>query len=292
MASIFLTGASGFVGVRLRHELERRGHRVAGLTRGPVEPSLVRGDLLSPGTYEASLAGTDVVVHLAAATGKLPPAEYHRVNVEGTRALLLASQRGGNPRFILVSTIAARFPGRARYPYAESKREAEELVARSPLPHAIVRPTMVAGPGSPVLAGLARLAALPVIPAFAGARAHIQPILVDDLACLMADVVEAGDTGSRTFEFGGPEVLSLRDLLARVHRHLRRTPPRFLPIPVSVVIPILAALERVALGAVPLTVGQLATFRFDGIAEPNPFWEARRSRLTGIENMITLSLSS
>jgi nucleoside-diphosphate-sugar epimerase len=290
MASIFLTGASGFVGVRLRHELERRGHRVAVLTRGPGEPTAVRGDLLSPETYEAALTRTDVVVHLAAATGKLPPAEYRRVNVEGTRALLLASQRGGNPRFIFVSTIAVGFPGHARYPYAESKREAEELVARSPLPYAIVRPTMVAGPGSPLFAGLARLAGLPVIPAFAGARAQVQPILVDDLACLMADLVDAGDTTSRTFEFGGPEILSLRDLLARLHRHQRRTSPRFVPIPVSVVIPILAALERVALRAVPVTVGQLATFRFDAIAKPNPLWEARRACLTGIEEMIACSL--
>jgi nucleoside-diphosphate-sugar epimerase len=289
MATVFLTGASGFVGVRLRAELERRGHRVTGLTRGPVDPALVRGDLLSPGTYQAALAGTDVVVHLAAATGKLPPAEYHRVNVDGTRALLQASQRDGRPRFVFVSSIAAGFPATARYPYADSKREAEELVAHSALPYAIVRPTMVAGPGSPVLAGLARLAALPVIPAFAGARAQVQPILVDDLACLIADVVESG-AGSATYEFGGPETLSLRDLLGLLHRRLRRSSPRFVPIPVTVVIPILAVLERLALRAVPVTVGQLATFRFDGTATPNPLWEARRARLTGIEEMVARSL--
>jgi NADH dehydrogenase len=231
------------------------------------------------------------VIHLAAATGKLPPAEYHRVNVDGTRALLQASQREGRPRFVLVSTIAAGFPAKARYPYADSKREAEDLVAHSALPYAIVRPTMVAGPGSPVLAGLARLAALPVIPAFAGARAQVQPILVDDLSCLIADVVDAG-TDSGTFEFGGPEILSLRDLLGLLHRRLRHTPPRFVPVPVSVVIPVLAVLERLALRAVPVTVGQLATFRFDGTAKPNALWEARRARLTGIEEMVARSLPS
>jgi hypothetical protein len=114
---------------------------------------------------------------------------------------------------------------------------------------------------------------------------------VDDLACLIADLVESG-TESATFEFGGPEILSLRDLLGLLHRRLRDRPPRFVPVPVSMVIPILAVLERLALRAVPVTVGQLATFRFDGTAKPNPFWEARRARLTGIEEMVARSLPS
>lgn len=71
-----------------------------------------------------------------------------------------------------------------------------------------------------------------------------------------------------TLELGGPEVVPQRDLLDRQHRRARAGSARFLPIPLGIVIPLLGAAESVVYGLLPMTVGQLATFRLDGMARP------------------------
>lgn len=287
MATVFLTGGSGFVGRRVASLLDAGGHRVAQLVRRGRHES----DLLDDGSYVHLMPGADVVVHLAAATGKVQPAEYLRTNVEGTRSILEAANRVGVPRVLFISTIAVKFSETARYFYAESEAKAERLVVGSGLRYTIVRPTMVGGAGSPVITGLARLAGLPLIPAFGGATCRVQPIARDDLAQFLVDLVELDRHDGEMLELGGPETLTLRELLGRMHRRLRQRPPRFVNLPIGAVLRLLRLVERVAYHLSPLTVGQLATFRFDGVAEPNPLWLARRERLLDVDGMLAESLA-
>ena len=153
--ALFLTGATGFIGRRLLPALDaERVGPVHCLVRGPVKLAagahLVTGDLLDPSSYAAALAECDTVVHLAALTGKASFKEHRRVNVKGTAALLEACREVGVKRFIHVSTIAVTYPDQDVYAYAQTKTEAEELVRVSRLDFAIVRPTIVLGPGSPL----------------------------------------------------------------------------------------------------------------------------------------------
>lgn len=289
--SVFLTGASGFVGRHVARELARRGHRVVSLSRNAESArDLIRGDLLNPASYAAAVREADAVIHLAAVTGKAHPRDYVRANVDGTRALLDAVRAAGRPRFIFISSIAVTFPDTRGYFYAQSKAAAERLVEESGLTYTILRPTMVGGYGSPVFSGLARLAGLPVIPAFNGARARVQPIHVRDLAEMMVDVAVSGNHAGQVLEFGGRDILTLRELLVRIRDRMRRGPAKLIDVPVTPLLPALALAERVALSVVPFTVGQLATFRFDGVAKPNALWHSRAERFVGIDTILAESL--
>ena len=299
MTTICVTGVSGFVGERFSDALKGDGrHVVVGMTRaaGALAPnqgmSLVHGDLLEPASLRAALSGVDTVVHLAAATGNASARDHIRINRDGTRALLAAAEDAGVRRFLFVSTIAVNFPDLRRYPYAQSKKEAEQLVAASSMATTVVRPTIVTGPGSPIVAALRKLAGLPVVPIFGSGRVRVQPIHVDDLAALLADVVRTGRFHGETLEFGGPEIISMDELLLAIRNALGKPRGRIVHIPLGPVLPVIAAAEAVAGSAIPVTVGQLASFRFDGVARNNSLFDERRGAMKGIPEMMADSISS
>jgi NADH dehydrogenase len=162
-----------------------------------------------------------------------------------------------------VSSIAVRFAGAPRYHYAESKKQAEEIVRTSGMPYTIVRPTLVLGPGSPNLESLTRLALMPVVPLFGGAEARVQPVHVDDLAAALV-LICANPPRGETVEVGGPETLTMRDLLSR----LRGAPLHSVNVPFKPLAFALGACEDLLFPLLPFTAGQLASFVCDGIARP------------------------
>lgn len=290
MARVFLTGAAGFLGRRVAAELRARGHHVTTLQRrANHDPDTVVGDLTTPADWGPHLAGHDVIVHLAAVTGKAPKLEYARVNVGGTRALIEAAHHAQVPRLLFCSSIAATFPNLESYPYAESKVAAEALVRQSGLRTTIVRPTIIAGPGSPVVSKFAELAALPVIPLFGDGTVRVQPILAEDLAAFIADCIDADRFDGEILELGGRDVLTIREMLGRLHDQQRPAAGRFLSVPMGLMLPALGLLESLAGPNVPMTVGQLSTFRFDGVARPNSLWDARRDQLASLDTVLALA---
>lgn len=290
MARVFLTGAAGFLGRQVAAQLRQRGHQVTSLHRRPSnDADAVVGDLTTPSEWGARLAGHDVIVHLAAVTGKAPKLEYARVNVGGTRALIEAAHHAGVPRLLFCSSIAATFPNAGTYPYAESKVAAEALVRQSGLRTTILRPTIIAGAGSPVLSKLAELAALPIIPLFGDGGVRVQPILAADLAAFIVDCIETDRFDGEILELGGRDVLTIRQMLGRLHDQQRSAAGRFLSVPMGLVLPAVGFLESLAGPRVPMTVGQLSTFRFDGVARPNSLWDARRDRLASLDTVLALT---
>lgn len=299
MSLIFVTGANGFVG---RHLLKRplppEARSLCCLSRGArnAEPSVlqrpgvefIRADLTEPARYGRGLTSAHCVVHLAAATGKALPAEYFRANVEGTRVLVEECQRRGVQRFLYVSSIAVKFPDKRRYFYAQSKEQAEEIVRRSGLRYTIVRPTMILGRGAPVWMGLAKLARLPVVPIFGDGRTRIQPIDVQDLVDLLLAIIERDRFQGETLELGGPEMITIGDFLRKAHALLRGGPFRAVHLPLGLVIPGLTVLEKLAYSALPITVGQLASFRCDGTIQTNSLFEERAAQLKTIDQMLAL----
>jgi NADH dehydrogenase len=272
----FVTGGRGYVGSRFLETLAGRGRPVRALMRGTADESdaawtrthdePIYGDLLEPGVWGETLQGCTTVVHLAAITGKAHPDAIRRVIVDGTRGLLAAAKRAGVGHFVFVSTIAVRFPDQRHYPYAHAKGEAERLVRESGLPFTIVRPTIVVGPGAPVIEGLATLALAPLTPIFGDGHTPVQPIDVRDLAFALAEIAAAEPVGD-VVELGGAETVSLEELMARIRRVRGGGPPRALHLPIAPFRTVLGGLEPLLRPLLPLTAGQLATFANEGVAQ-------------------------
>jgi len=295
--SILITGSSGFLGRHLLSALDpRRLQRIYCLSRQDRStlsgisnhPAVVwlQGSLFDLGHYERELAETDTVIHLAAATGKATRSEYFTVNVDGIRALIEQCKRLGVKRFLHVSSIAVRFPNKTRYYYAQSKEQAEQLVRSSGLRYTILRPTIILGHGSPVWAGLCKLASLPVIPIFGDGKALIQPIHVEDLVSFILTILDRDIFNGETLELGGPEAISIEEFLKKVHHRLFQSRPRTIHISFALLLPVLTLLETILFPLLPITVGQLASFRYNGTAELNWLSAERISTLKSIEEMV------
>lgn len=296
MGPLFLTGASGFLGRRLLAALASLDIELTCLARSPgaLTPLLTgrprwrtaSGDLATLAHDSASLVGARSIIHLAALTGKASGAQFVDANVEGTRALIAAARSAGVRRLIFVSSIAASFADRRYYPYAESKRAAEALVRESGLDIVILRPTMIFGAGSPVFTGLARLAAGPAAIALGGGRVRVQPIHVDDVVRLLLALAAEEDLGGRILEAGGPEVLSMRELLVRIRRQLKGVAGPVLSLPLEPLRTLLGLIEPVALPVLPLTAGQLASFANDSVASPDPWISQRMKGFRTVDQML------
>jgi len=291
--SIFLTGASGFLGRRLLFLLRACPDRkIFCLVRTkpteiqPTNVECVLGDLLGSHNYEEKLAACDAVVHLAAATGKHAPEEYIRINRDGSKALIAAARRAGVRRFVHVSTIAVKFGDKSNYPYARSKEQAEIAVKQSSLHWTIVRPTMIFGEHAPVLDGLSRLAGLPLVPVFGDGSTPVQPILGDDLAASLMAILEDESLIGQTMEIGGPEVVSIENLLLRIRSSMGKGGARVVHLPARPIAASLGWLEPWLRPLLPFTAGQLASFTNAGTISPDSWVEARQVGMKSVDEML------
>jgi NADH dehydrogenase len=260
------------------------GRRKPAARTGNVE--FVAGDLLDREAIRRALKGCHTVAHLAATTGKQRREEHFRVNRDGTAALLEEARESGIERFLYVSSIAARFENRFRYYYAESKRQAEALVRESSVNWTIVRPTMIFGPGAPVQDALRRLAALPILPVFGDGRTPVQPVFVGDIAKVIAGILESNKFGGRTVEVGGPETLTIEDLLLRMRRAAGGRNAQVIHLPVRPIAICLAAVEPLLRSLLPLTAGQLASFVNSGAAVSDPCVAELKTTMRRIDEML------
>jgi len=238
---IALTGATGYVGSRVVRKLLRREHDVRALVRrpdraGPLEDlgvELVAGDLNDAGALAALVAGAGAVVHLVGIIVEARGQTFEVVHVAGTRALLAAANDAGVPLMVHMSTLGARSEPEATR-FHRSRWQAEEAVRSSGLPHAILRPSLIAGPGNAALKTMVDMIRLsPVVPVIGNGRYELQPVWVEDVAEAFALAVERPDLRG-TFDIAGPERLTYHQLLDRLETAMGVTRRR-MAVPVGMV---------------------------------------------------------
>jgi uncharacterized protein YbjT (DUF2867 family) len=183
--NLAITGATGFVGGRLLEQALAAGHEVRALTRRPQQPrdgvSWIAGTLDDRASLELLAMGADAMIHVAGVINAPDPAGFEAANVMGTSAILAAAEHAQIKRFVHVSSLSAREPKLSAY--GASKAGSEALVAASSLPHAIVRPPAVYGPGDKETFELFRMAKRGIV--LLPPEGRLSLIHVDDLARLL-----------------------------------------------------------------------------------------------------------
>jgi uncharacterized protein YbjT (DUF2867 family) len=256
---IFVTGGSGFVGGHVVHELRGRELAVRCLVRDPRKAArlaawgceLSEGDITDPAALRRGVDGAETVIHLVAIR-QGHEEQFWRIMVDGTRDLLAAAKGAGVRRFLLMSALGTSEETKDLVPYYGAKWEMERLVRASGVPHVIFRPSFVFGPDGGILPTFAKLARLaPVTPIIGSGRQRIQPIWADDVAAYFADGVARDDVTGRTFELGGPDIVSWDEFWRRLKaaRGMRRPS---IHVPVSLMRLNALVTERLP-GNIPLT---------------------------------------
>ncbi len=202
-----VTGATGFVGGHIVTTLANRGWTVRALVRRPgamadrQDVVLVHGSLSNGESLAELVHGTDAVIHCAGLIRGASDDDFEAANVTGTARLADAVARAPRPpRFVLMSSLAARAP--ATSPYAASKRSAERLLAarKDDLPWLALRPPTVYGPGDRATLAIFRqlkwrLAAIPRVE-----NARLSLIYVEDLADAVAEILAQDGLTDAVFE--------------------------------------------------------------------------------------------
>jgi nucleoside-diphosphate-sugar epimerase len=284
--SIALTGATGFIGSTMARKLVTAGLKIRALTRTTSDRSplkeyniqWVQGALEDVDSLKRLVHGVETVVHCAGAVRGATQDHFNRLNVDGVARLVHAAARQHPlPRFLLISSLAAREPNLSFY--ASSKRQGEATLAAQAgqMQWAILRPCAVYGPGDKEMLPLLRWMARGVAFVLGSGKGRISMLYVDDLAEAVLTWLHNAHFPKAAFELhdGKPEGYSWQDVIDRVG-HLMGKRVHCVPVPL-IALKALAGLNLKTarmLGYAPmLTPGKLRELR-------HPDWVCDNAAIT------------
>jgi len=270
---IAITGANGFVG---RHVIallldDVPSEDIRAIVRDPVRAAaelpnagldVRQADVTRPETLRGVFDGVDAVVHTVAIPTERQ-GTFTRVNADGARAVVREAERAGVRRLVDVSAIGAS-PD-SPYPFLRTKGEGQAAVEASAIPHVVLRPSLLFGPGDDFFHRLRFALRFPIVPLPGGGTARFQPLHVEDLARAVRAALFG--TMSGVFEVGGPDPVTYRELLAETMRAYGIRRPT-MPVPVFLMKPAAFVFER-TMADPPVTRGQLDLLAVDNTPRPN-----------------------
>lgn len=269
---VFLTGATGFVGRNILKRLLDEGHRVRALVRSASKrdtlPSerpgdearlqYVPGDVVSGAGLEQGMQGCDAVIHLVGIIVEKGSNTFEAVHHVGTRNVVEVAKRNGIKRFVHMSAIGVRPDGVAAY--QRSKWKGEEEVRQSGIPYCILRPSLIFGPGDGFVTQMMdMMKKAPLIrPVPGDGSPKFRPIFIDDVSFCFVRALTLEAATNQTIELGGPDELTLNEVLAEIARCAGvRKPPLHIPLPLMFI----AAWLACVLPNPPVTPDQLRMLR-------------------------------
>ena len=239
--TIFVTGATGYVGGRLVPALLEAGYRVRCLVREPRkldarpwrhDPRLevVAGDLADAESVTAALAGCRAayyLVHSMVATG----GSYADRDRELAGNFAAAARAAGLERIIYLGGLGEMGPDLSEH--LRSRRQVEEELATSGVPVTTFRAAMIVGSGSASFEILRYLVErLPIMVTPKWVMTECQPVAIADVLHWLVRCLEVPETAGKTLEIGGADVMPYRDLMRVMAEELGLSRRIILPVPV------------------------------------------------------------
>jgi NADH dehydrogenase len=208
--------------------------------------------------------GIDAVVHLVGIIREYPDLgiTFDNLHTSATFFMVDAARRSGVRRFIHMSALGSR--ENAASAYHRTKYEAEEFVRGAPLQWTIFRPSVIFDRGSEFIGMLVDLVKNKVIPMIGGGKGRLQPVALSNVCRCMAGALAMPETIGQTYELGGPEQLTFRQMIEAVSSALD-SPIKTIDVPLWMVRPVVRLLQR--LPDFPLTMDQLTMLQEDNICD-------------------------
>lgn len=245
--NILILGATGFIGSAILARLLAEGHAVTGLGRNPakarqrfpgarwIAADLVR--LARPEDFTPLIEGMDAVINCAGALQDGQADDLHATQQRAMIALYEEAKRRGRP---LIVQISARTDGAAAdLPFLKTRRQADEALKASGLPHVIFRPALVIGRNAHGGTALLRaLAALPLIQPLVHARQPVEAVAMDDVTKAVSMALSGDIHSGSDLTLASGEGATLADLVALHRGWLGLPKARIVPLPALIARPL------------------------------------------------------
>ncbi len=287
---VIVVGGSGFVGRHVVRELANRGYRVRVACRRPdlaghVVPLGAPGQIVPVQAnirYPASLAavcvGAYAVINLTGVLFGSGAQSFDAVHVFGAEAVAKAAKVARAQMLIQFSAIGA--DAKAGSAYGRSKAQGEAKAAAAFQGAMIVRPSIIFGPEDNFFNQFAQMARFaPALPLIGGGKTLFQPVFVGDVALAIANLVDRGLADGKTYELGGPEQMSFRQILQFILATIQRK-RLLLSLPFGV-----ASLMGAVAGLLPnpfLTMDQVESLKTDNVVTDSATKQGRTLQGLGI----------
>src|SRR5437879_6150929 len=266
-------GGSGFLGRHVVRALCKRDYRIRVAVRRPelaghLQPGgkvgqvhAVQANLRYPASVEAAMRDSSIAINLVGILAESGAQTFDAVQAKGAETVAKAAQAAG-ARMVHVSAIGADENSASHY--ARAKAAGEKAVLSAVPSATILRPSVVFGPEDQFTNRFAALARMsPVLPLIGGGATRMQPVYAGDVATAAADAVDGKTKPGATYELGGPEVLTLREIIEIILAITERN-RMLVPLPFGLA-KLQALFLQFAPGALKLTPDQVVLLQSDNV---------------------------
>lgn len=227
--TIVITGATGFIGGALARGLKSTDWKIRALVRSSschrlpqdIDAEWITGDLGDRECLHRLVAGADVIVHCAGAVRGATVTDFDRVNVDGlTRLVQVAAEQNPEPRFLLLSSLAAREPELSDYASSKFRGEKALMCNSGDMFWSIIRPTAVYGPGDLEMRQLFQWMLRGIAPLVGSDQNRVSLLYVNDLVDAIVCWLDKGTQQHRSYELhdGHSDGYSWQEIINVVER--------------------------------------------------------------------------
>jgi NADH dehydrogenase len=270
---VTIFGASGFLGRHIVRALANEGWRVRAAVRHPntghfLKPmgrvgqiQLLKTNVTDEAAVDSALRGADAAINLVGVLYQSGSQRFEALHAEAAERIARLAASHGVARLLHVSALGAAKDSASLYARTKAAGEARVMAAFAGA--TIFRPSIVFGPEDDFFNRFAFLARMsPILPLIGGGHTRFQPVYAGDVARAAVTALTDPTTAGKTYELGGPEAMSFKEILQLV---LKQTQRKRLLVPVPFAI---ARMKAAVLGLLPkplLTLDQVRLLEQDNV---------------------------